>query len=113
MLNVHYVLQLVINLELLNVVILIYSICSADVTITDLPDFVPLIKMNIEENKALIKGTTEAAPLTWGQDIVSNNFHYILLADCIYYEEVISLNNLVVKPLSLSLSLSLSLLKLL
>ncbi|XP_022287851.2 protein N-lysine methyltransferase METTL21D-like [Crassostrea virginica] len=62
---------------------------GADVTITDLPDFVPLIKMNIEENKALIKGTTEAAPLTWGQDILSNNFHYILLADCIYYEESI------------------------
>lgn len=53
-----------------------------------MPDFIPLIEMNITENKSLIKGSAKALPLRWGEDTVQDYFHYILLADCIYYEEV-------------------------
>lgn len=66
----------------------IFLFCSANAVITDLPDFIPLIEMNITENKSLIKGSAKALPLRWGEDTVQDYFHYILLADCIYYEEV-------------------------
>lgn len=66
----------------------IFLFCSANALITDLPDFIPLIEMNITENKSLIKGSAKALPLRWGEDTVQDYFHYILLADCIYYEEV-------------------------
>lgn len=62
---------------------------GANALITDLPDFIPLIEMNITENKSLIKGSAKALPLRWGEDTVQDYFHYILLADCIYYEESI------------------------
>lgn len=65
-----------------------FLFCSANALITDLPDFIPLIEMNITENKSLIKGSAKALPLRWGEDTVQDYFHYILLADCIYYEEV-------------------------
>ncbi|XP_062605453.1 protein N-lysine methyltransferase METTL21D-like [Saccostrea cucullata] len=67
---------------------LIAAHLGAEVTITDLPEFVPLIEMNIEKNKSAIKGSARAQPLTWGQDTIADYYHYILLADCIYYEEV-------------------------
>ena len=58
---------------------------------TDLPQFVPLMDHNINDNAASIKGTIQAATLTWGT-AVSENIpsvpHMVLLADCIYYEEV-------------------------
>lgn len=66
----------------------IFLFCSANALITDLPDFIPLIEMNITENKSLIKGSAKALPLRWGEDTVQDYFHYILLTDCIYYEEV-------------------------
>ncbi|XP_048747037.2 protein N-lysine methyltransferase METTL21D-like isoform X2 [Ostrea edulis] len=62
---------------------------GGDAIITDLPDFVPLIQMNIGENRALLKGSARAQPLTWGQDTVADYYHYIFLADCIYYDESI------------------------
>ena len=59
--------------------------------ISDLPDFIPLINMNIEVNKDLITGNTMAKALTWGEDTISEqNFDYVVLADCIYYEQVFS-----------------------
>jgi hypothetical protein len=44
--------------------------------------------MNIGENRSLLKGSARARPLTWGQDTVADYYHYIFLADCIYYDEV-------------------------
>lgn len=57
--------------------------------ISDLPEFIPLISMNIEVNKDLITGNTTAKALTWGEDTISEHaFDYVVLADCIYYEQV-------------------------
>lgn len=74
--------------NILSISMYIFLFCSANALITDLPDFIPLIEMNITENKSLIKGSAKALPLRWGEDTVQDYFHYILLADCIYYEEV-------------------------
>ena len=61
--------------------------------ISDLPEFIPLINMNIEVNKDLITGNTMAKALTWGEDTISeHNFDYVVLADCIYYEQVITVS---------------------
>ena len=65
----------------------------AEVIISDLPEFIPLINMNIEVNKDLITGNTMAKALTWGEDTISeHNFDYVVLADCIYYEQVITVS---------------------
>jgi len=67
------------------------SICySAKVVITDLDEFVPLMQLNIAANRHLLKGSVSAEALAWGLP-ASGHFsfpHYILLADCIYYEAV-------------------------
>ncbi|KAL3891239.1 hypothetical protein ACJMK2_003502 [Sinanodonta woodiana] len=61
---------------------------GADVTMTDLPEFIPLIQLNIDTNKHLFVTKVTAAALPWGrlQDI-EENCDIILLADCIYYED--------------------------
>ncbi len=41
------------------------SLLGANVTITDIEDFVPLMQMNINTNKALIKGSLMAKTLKW------------------------------------------------
>lgn len=63
--------------------------------LTDLPEALPLLKRNIVENKTAIVsqgGFATAETLAWGDmesDILkSNTFDYVLLADCVYYEEV-------------------------
>ena len=65
----------------------------ADVQITDLEDFIPLIELNVKQNEAALRGKAEAKTLKWGEDM--ERFlpppDYILFADCIYYEEVRSL----------------------
>ena len=63
---------------------------SGDVVITDLAEFVPLLQLNIDENKSLIQGSACAQTLVWGQSINKElaNPDLILLADCVYYEEV-------------------------
>lgn len=59
-------------------------------TITDLPEFIPLINMNIAANKHVITGNATAKTLVWGTDTITNQtFDYVCLADCIYYEQVI------------------------
>ncbi|XP_046374633.2 protein N-lysine methyltransferase METTL21D-like [Haliotis rufescens] len=62
---------------------------GADVIITDLPEFVPLMELNIKENTHIISGSAEACTLTWGQDKSTKFDHidFIIIADCIYYEE--------------------------
>ncbi|XP_034531716.1 protein-lysine methyltransferase METTL21D [Notolabrus celidotus] len=65
---------------------------GAQVTVTDLEDLQTLLRRNIQENQALIKtGSITAKVLKWGEDV--SEFlpppHYILMADCIYYEQSI------------------------
>ncbi|XP_029454228.1 protein-lysine methyltransferase METTL21D [Rhinatrema bivittatum] len=62
---------------------------GADVTITDLEDMQDLMKVNIENNKQLITGSIQAKVLKWGESITEflPAPDYILMADCIYYEQ--------------------------
>ncbi|KAM9355135.1 protein N-lysine methyltransferase METTL21D [Pholidichthys leucotaenia] len=63
---------------------------GANVTVTDLEELQTLLNMNIQENQALISsGSITSKVLKWGEDV--NEFlpppNYILMADCIYYEQ--------------------------
>ncbi|XP_077180216.1 protein N-lysine methyltransferase METTL21D [Paroedura picta] len=62
---------------------------GANVTVTDLEEVQDLLKKNIESNQHLISGSIQAKVLKWGEDVT--DFlpapDYILMADCIYYEE--------------------------
>ncbi|CAJ1073658.1 protein-lysine methyltransferase METTL21D [Xyrichtys novacula] len=65
---------------------------GAQVTVTDLEELQTLLRLNIQENHALTKtGSITAKVLKWGEDV--SEFlpppHYILMADCIYYEQSI------------------------
>ncbi|XP_056101500.1 protein-lysine methyltransferase METTL21D [Rhinichthys klamathensis goyatoka] len=69
---------------------LVASTLGANVTVTDLEDLQPLLKLNIEKNQQLIRtGSITAKVLKWGESV--EDFlpypHYILMADCIYYEQ--------------------------
>ncbi|XP_010710480.1 protein-lysine methyltransferase METTL21D, partial [Meleagris gallopavo] len=61
----------------------------ADVTLTDLQELQELLAVNIENNRHLVTGSVRAEVLKWGEDV--SEFRpppdYILMADCIYYEE--------------------------
>ncbi|XP_070698707.1 protein N-lysine methyltransferase METTL21D [Pempheris klunzingeri] len=62
------------------------------VTVTDLEDLQTLLRANTQENQALIStGSITAKVLKWGEDV--SEFlpppHYVLMADCIYYEQSI------------------------
>ncbi|XP_019406483.1 PREDICTED: protein-lysine methyltransferase METTL21D [Crocodylus porosus] len=65
------------------------SFCRADVTVTDLEELQDLLKLNIETNKHLLTGSIQAKVLKWGEDVTEflPPPDYILMADCIYYEE--------------------------
>ncbi|XP_071780305.2 protein N-lysine methyltransferase METTL21D [Centroberyx gerrardi] len=74
------------------VVGLMAATLGAQVTVTDLEDLQTLLKVNIQENQALISsGSITAKVLKWGEDV--SDFlpppHYVLMADCIYYEQSI------------------------
>ncbi|XP_058471622.1 protein-lysine methyltransferase METTL21D [Solea solea] len=74
------------------VVGLMAATLGAHVTVTDLEDLQPLLRINIHENRALISsGSITAKVLKWGEDV--SGFlpppRYILMADCIYYEQSI------------------------
>ncbi|XP_042533827.1 protein-lysine methyltransferase METTL21D isoform X3 [Dipodomys spectabilis] len=61
---------------------------GADVVVTDLEELQDLLKMNIRMNKHLVTGSVQTKVLKWGEEI--EDFpppDYILMADCIYYEE--------------------------
>ena len=62
----------------------------AKVTITDLGQFVPLIQRNIDTNKQLFQHPVQAKELVWGSEVMTEykDIDIVLLADCIYYEEV-------------------------
>ncbi len=60
----------------------------ADVLLTDLPEFVPLLRSNAALNACLF--SAEAAALTWGEPdpaiVEQRRFDLVLVSDCIYYE---------------------------
>ncbi|KAL1790025.1 protein-lysine methyltransferase METTL21D isoform X1 [Sigmodon hispidus] len=73
---------------------------GADVVVTDLEELQDLLKMNINMNKHLVTGSVQAKVLKWfcqlktcliflrGQELEDmTSPDYILMADCIYYEE--------------------------
>ncbi|KAK3563637.1 hypothetical protein QTP86_031875 [Hemibagrus guttatus] len=62
----------------------------ANVTVTDLEDLQPLLQRNIQENRELLRtGSITAKVLKWGENVTDFLPHpdYILMADCIYYEQ--------------------------
>lgn len=67
----------------------------AQVTLSDLPETLPLLRLNINENKTKISsmgGYAIAESLIWGDntsEILKEEFDMVVLADCVYYEEVI------------------------
>ncbi|XP_068608370.1 protein N-lysine methyltransferase METTL21D [Brachionichthys hirsutus] len=63
---------------------------GAQVTVTDLEDLQTLMRMNIQDNRSLIsRGSISAKVLKWGDDVpdFTPPLHYVLMADCIYYEQ--------------------------
>ncbi|XP_005159014.1 protein N-lysine methyltransferase METTL21D isoform X1 [Danio rerio] len=69
---------------------LVAASLGANVTLTDLEDLQPLLQLNIKKNQQLIHtGSVTAKVLKWGANV--DDFlphpHYILMADCIYYEQ--------------------------
>ncbi|KAM6462531.1 protein N-lysine methyltransferase METTL21D isoform 1-T1 [Liasis olivaceus] len=68
---------------------LVAASLGANVTVTDLEEVQDLLKMNIEKNQHLVSGSIQAKVLKWGEDVT--DFlpapDFILMADCIYYEE--------------------------
>ncbi|XP_045483008.1 protein N-lysine methyltransferase METTL21D-like isoform X2 [Harmonia axyridis] len=65
---------------------------GAQVISTDLPECIPLLNLNISKNEQVWSkyGQIKSSPLKWGE---SNDLNIIpdkiLLADCVYYEEVL------------------------
>ncbi|KAG0713293.1 Protein-lysine methyltransferase METTL21D [Chionoecetes opilio] len=80
---------------------------ASHVTLTDLPELLPLLEINRVQNKSNISGVLEVQQLIWGdtQQIQTIKIpDVILLADCIYYKE--SLEPLVSTVRSLSTTTS-------
>lgn len=78
----------------LGVVGLTAATLGAQVTLTDLPEALPLLRLNINENKAKIGsmgGYAIAEALIWGDNssLLDEEFDIIVLADCVYYEEAV------------------------
>ncbi|XP_063827385.1 protein N-lysine methyltransferase METTL21D-like [Ostrinia nubilalis] len=79
----------------LGVVGLTAATLGAQVTLTDLPEALPLLRLNINENKTKIGsmgGYATAESLVWGDstsEILKEEFDMIVMADCVYYEEAI------------------------
>ncbi|XP_078263173.1 protein N-lysine methyltransferase METTL21D isoform X2 [Rhinoraja longicauda] len=62
---------------------------GANVTVTDLEELQDLLNININHNKHLVTGSIQAKVLKWGEIITDlpSDPDYILMADCIYYEQ--------------------------
>ncbi|XP_016308174.1 protein N-lysine methyltransferase METTL21D isoform X2 [Sinocyclocheilus anshuiensis] len=71
---------------------LVAATLGANVTVTDLEDLQPLLQLNIKKNQHLIHtGSITAKVLKWGGNVREflPHPHYILMADCIYYEQLL------------------------
>jgi len=67
------------------------SYLGASVVVTDLDSLVPLLDHNINQNNRMISagtGSISARPLCWGTEPDADLFHphFLILANCIYYE---------------------------
>ncbi|KAL5238318.1 hypothetical protein ACI65C_005728 [Semiaphis heraclei] len=62
---------------------------SANVKLTDLPENLSQLKQNVDENTPWLKGCVQTVALTWGNTFESEPFDFLLMADCIYYPEVV------------------------
>lgn len=64
----------------------------ANVILTDLPEALPLLQLNIDENRKTLSNfgsNVVASPLIWGdQNDLKVIPDKIVLADCVYYQEV-------------------------
>ncbi|XP_056632378.1 protein N-lysine methyltransferase METTL21D-like [Diorhabda sublineata] len=63
---------------------------GGDVTLSDLPEALPLLNLNVKENKTCWEGNQgliRIIPLDWGTEVELKSPDIILLADCVYYEE--------------------------
>ncbi|XP_059814183.1 protein-lysine methyltransferase METTL21D [Hypanus sabinus] len=71
------------------VVGLMASTLGANVILTDLEELQDLLNINIKDNKHLVTGSIEAKVLKWGETVkdLPSEPDYILVADCIYYEQ--------------------------
>jgi len=73
-------------------VFLFSAVFRANVTATDLPSVIPLIEKNVQANMEAIRdagGSCLTKVLDWTErsfDFIQAD--YILLADCVYYEQV-------------------------
>ncbi|XP_049833234.1 protein N-lysine methyltransferase METTL21D-like [Schistocerca gregaria] len=67
------------------------SCLGAHVTMTDLPEIMPLMRHNIDVNRHLWTqsgGSATAEILRWGEEVSEvKEISLLLLADCVYYEE--------------------------
>lgn len=68
---------------------LVAACYGASVTLTDLPEFVDLMKVNVKENSSLLTGTAVAQSLTWGQELDEGlvGCDVIVMSDVVYYEQ--------------------------
>ena len=75
-----------------------YSTCSlnfnfrANVILTDLNELLDLLNKNLTENKSLISSRCQIKELNWlNHENISKEFdkqRIVIIADCIYYEQV-------------------------
>ncbi|XP_078001027.1 protein N-lysine methyltransferase METTL21D-like [Glandiceps talaboti] len=66
------------------------AVLGAGVVLTDLEEFVPLMKMNIKTNEQHFQGSAEAKSLKWGDNIDDTMIQgpdFVFISDCIYYGE--------------------------
>ncbi|XP_038634186.1 protein-lysine methyltransferase METTL21D isoform X1 [Scyliorhinus canicula] len=70
---------------------LMASVLGAHVTVTDLEELQDLLNTNINDNKHLVTGSIQAKVLKWGESVkhLPPEPDYILVADCIYYEQLL------------------------
>ena len=68
------------------------GLLGAEVIMTDLPIYIPQIQASIECNKTKFEYKVSAAALDWGENLSDDKFirrkpDFLLLSDCIYYEQ--------------------------
>ncbi|RUS73376.1 hypothetical protein EGW08_018854 [Elysia chlorotica] len=75
---------------------LVAATLGADSFVTDLPELVPLMQQNLDKNRERIPGSCQALPLKWGdadqikhlkETVFNDGPDYIMLADCVYYDD--------------------------
>ncbi|XP_050532779.1 protein N-lysine methyltransferase METTL21D-like [Daktulosphaira vitifoliae] len=62
---------------------------GGEVILTDLPNHLHQLQCNIEENAVHLQGRAKSIALKWGDRLEIDPFDVLLMADCIYYTEVI------------------------